>query len=185
MALSTHFTNALRDTQRAMVDLERMLGAVPGTLMPSFLNHAGTRYPTTDILETKYCYELQAEVPGFDKKDIQIEVPDSHTVVLKGTMQQEHKMESPPASSDTQAAEGTSDTQQITATVANKEKQVGQAPQGHQWWVQERVSGSFFRSFQLPIDIDPQTIKASCANGVLKVTIPKTEGKKSALINID
>ncbi|KAL9538845.1 hypothetical protein PS6_011436 [Mucor atramentarius] len=169
MALSTHFTNALRDTQRAMVDLERMLGAVPGTLMPSFLNHAGTRYPTTDILETKYCYELQAEVPGFDKKDIQIEVPDSHTVVLK----------------DTQAAEGTSDTQQITATVANKEKQVGQAPQGHQWWVQERVSGSFFRSFQLPIDIDPQTIKASCANGVLKVTIPKTEGKKSALINID
>ncbi|KAL0141348.1 HSP20-like chaperone [Mucor lusitanicus] len=180
MALSPHISNALREVQRAMVDLEHMLGGLPGTLMPSVFNRTGSRCPTTDMVETKDSYELQAE-------DIQVEVPDSHTIVLKGTMQQEHKMEPPTStSSDEQkGAEDTSDTQRVTETATDKEKQAIEASDNCQWWVQERVSGSFFRSFHLPINIDPQSIKASYVNGVLKVTIPKAESKKSTSIDID
>jgi HSP20 family protein len=37
----------------------------------------------------------------------------------------------------------------------------------------ERSYGSFERTFQLPAGIDPEAIKASLSNGVLKVTVPK------------
>lgn len=96
-----------------MVDLEHMFSGMPGTLTPSMFNRANSCYPTTDVVETRDSYELQAEVPGFDKKNIQVEVPDSHTIVLRGAMLQEYQMESPfTTSSDKQeGTEGTSDAQ--------------------------------------------------------------------------
>jgi HSP20 family protein len=41
--------------------------------------------------------------------------------------------------------------------------------------VSERRYGSFQRSLRLPPDADPARIEASCANGVLKITLPKSE----------
>jgi len=37
----------------------------------------------------------------------------------------------------------------------------------------ERLYGSFVRSFTLPEDIDPQNVRASLANGVLTISVPK------------
>ena len=37
----------------------------------------------------------------------------------------------------------------------------------------ERVSGKFYRRFSLPDTVDADAIKASSANGILEVTIPK------------
>jgi HSP20 family protein len=37
----------------------------------------------------------------------------------------------------------------------------------------ERSYGSFSRTLDLPAGINPDTIKASLSNGVLKVTVPK------------
>jgi HSP20 family protein len=37
----------------------------------------------------------------------------------------------------------------------------------------ERSYGSFYRSLELPAGVDPDAIRASLANGVLKVTVPK------------
>lgn len=37
----------------------------------------------------------------------------------------------------------------------------------------ERSYGSFSRTLELPASVDPDAIKASIANGVLKVTVPK------------
>lgn len=37
----------------------------------------------------------------------------------------------------------------------------------------ERSYGSFSRTLELPANVDPDAIKASIANGVLKVTVPK------------
>jgi HSP20 family protein len=45
----------------------------------------------------------------------------------------------------------------------------------------ERSYGSFFRSLQLPSEVDGEKIKASYKKGLLKVTLPKTKkaaGKK-------
>ncbi len=48
----------------------------------------------------------------------------------------------------------------------------------------ERSYGEFQRSFLLPDGVDGERIEASFANGVLSVTVPKTEGAASKTIEV-
>jgi HSP20 family protein len=48
----------------------------------------------------------------------------------------------------------------------------------------ERFSGSFLRRFTLPEAADLENIKAKTKNGVLELSIPKNESKKSKRIQI-
>jgi HSP20 family protein len=48
----------------------------------------------------------------------------------------------------------------------------------------ERTYGSFSRTLELPAGIDPDTIKASIAKGVLKVTVPKPEPAEMKKIEV-
>jgi HSP20 family protein len=48
----------------------------------------------------------------------------------------------------------------------------------------ERSYGSFRREINLPGDVDPDRIEASCKNGVLTVTLPKSEGEKAVKVKI-
>ncbi len=48
----------------------------------------------------------------------------------------------------------------------------------------ERAYGVFTRAVRLPADIDADKVKAGYDNGVLKVTIPKTEPKKPKSIPV-
>ena len=48
----------------------------------------------------------------------------------------------------------------------------------------ERVYGSFRRSFRLPLDADADRLEASFMDGVLAVTIPRTEVEKPRTITI-
>lgn len=64
---------------------------------------------------------------------------------------------------------------------ATPETQVQQAsasqvtqPSGH-YWVSERYTGSFQRSFGFPAPVDTDNAKATLKNGVLEVTIPKLQ----------
>ncbi|WP_341824142.1 Hsp20/alpha crystallin family protein [Wolbachia endosymbiont (group A) of Udea olivalis] len=45
------------------------------------------------------------------------------------------------------------------------------------YYFSERYHGSFYRSVQLPDDADKDKISADFANGVLSITIPKSEKK--------
>ena len=49
----------------------------------------------------------------------------------------------------------------------------------------ERTYGAFERSFTLPASVDAQNIKASYENGVLTVTLPKTEKAKPRQIPVE
>jgi HSP20 family protein len=49
----------------------------------------------------------------------------------------------------------------------------------------ERAYGSFSRSFTLPTTVDKDKVKAKFKDGVLEVTIPKTEAAKPKQISID
>lgn len=48
----------------------------------------------------------------------------------------------------------------------------------------ERSSGTFERSFRLPKEVDATEIKAKYINGVLTVTLPKTDNAKPKQISI-
>jgi HSP20 family protein len=45
--------------------------------------------------------------------------------------------------------------------------------------VSERRYGSFQRSLRLPPDADPGKVEATCANGVLRITLPKSESARA------
>ncbi|CAO0797979.1 unnamed protein product [Mucor circinelloides] len=188
MALSNRlFNDALRDMQRAMAVFDQPLYAPSSALLRS--TH-GSFYPTTDMVETPDAYELHAELPGYDKKDIKIEMSDSNTLVISGNVNKEYNSEGPASDEegDTVAASSDKHSKELTTTAKDKDKQVGKhgASNGHKWLVQERTSGSFVRSFTLPIAVRPDTIKASYNNGVLKVVVPKADNKQTnSQINIE
>ncbi|MBN1392205.1 MAG: Hsp20/alpha crystallin family protein [Sedimentisphaerales bacterium] len=48
----------------------------------------------------------------------------------------------------------------------------------------ERSYGSFRREVGLPGDVDPDKVEASCRNGVLTVTLPKSERAKAVKVKI-
>ncbi|XP_034220148.1 18.5 kDa class I heat shock protein-like [Prunus dulcis] len=58
------------------------------------------------------------------------------------------------------------------------ERNVEKEDNNDKWHRVERSSGKFLRRFQLPENAKVNEIKAAMENGVLSVTVPKTEVKK-------
>lgn len=58
------------------------------------------------------------------------------------------------------------------------ERKVEQRDENKNYYRIERSSGSFSRSFTLPAEIDSEKISAEFKDGVLKITMPKTEEAK-------
>jgi len=49
----------------------------------------------------------------------------------------------------------------------------------------ERSYGSFSRSVRLPVEVDQDKVKASYKNGVLKITLPKSEKMRAKEIKVN
>jgi HSP20 family protein len=64
-----------------------------------------------------------------------------------------------------------------TLLISGERKEEKENKEGESAWV-ERSFGSFMRSFKLPPNVDAEGITAACKDGVLTVTIPKTEVKE-------
>jgi len=61
-----------------------------------------------------------------------------------------------------------------------------EADRGEQcYFCQERNFGQFQRTFTLQYNVDPEKIKASFKNGVLKVTVPEPEEEKPLKIQVN
>lgn len=70
--------------------------------------------------------------------------------------------------------------QQVVVKVENGElvlqgvRSVTQIRRGSNFFHQERRSGQFVRRLRLPRSVDPDRVRATFRNGVLRVTLPKT-----------
>lgn len=64
------------------------------------------------------------------------------------------------------------------------EKKEEREEKKEQYQVSERRFGSFCRSFRLPGDVKADETDATYENGVLRVSIPKSEGTKSRRIEV-
>jgi len=53
------------------------------------------------------------------------------------------------------------------------------------WHVQGMGSGSFAVTYSLPIEIDPNKVKATYHEGVLEVRLPKSEAAKPKQVKVD
>ncbi len=103
--------------------------------------------PVVDVYDNDENIVIKAELPGIDKKDINIDVKDG-VLTLKGERTYDNEVK--------------------------KDK----------YYRRERSFGRFERAFQLPADVDPEKISADYKDGILKIDIPKPEGKKPKQITV-
>jgi HSP20 family protein len=104
--------------------------------------------PRLDVSETDKEIEVIADLPGLEKKDIDISL-DNGVLVIKGEKKEEYK---------------------------ETDKHVHRM---------ERRYGSFYRALRLPTEVKSDKIEASFKNGVLKITLPKSEEAKKKIARIE
>jgi HSP20 family protein len=102
-----------------------------------FLDHS----PRVNIVENNDEFRLEMQAPGFDKKDLKIEMVDD-TLTIRGEHTEEQQ---------------------------NEETR---------WTRREFSRSAFERNFVMPQSVKADAIKADYVNGVLQVTIPKSEEAK-------
>jgi HSP20 family protein len=71
-----------------------------------------------------------------------------------------------------------------TLTLAGERVAVDSDHNGRTWHRRERGAGKFLRTVELPVDINPDKVKAEYQNGLLLVTLPKVEEAKPKRISI-
>jgi HSP20 family protein len=103
--------------------------------------------PAADVYETDDQLVLELEVPGFDQKELDIEVTD-HRLTVTGHRKTE------------------TDTEEKTLHL------------------RERLESSFERTFLLPAQTESDKLKATYANGVLTLHVPKAARAKPMKIPI-
>lgn len=102
-----------------------------------FMDHG----PRVNIVEGKDDFRLEMQAPGFDKKDLKLEMVDD-TLTIRGEQTEEQQKED------------------------------------DRWTRREFSPTAFERSFVMPQSVKADGIKADYVNGVLQVTIPKSEEAK-------
>lgn len=121
-------------------------------IMDEFFNDAvanrrNSFSPGIDISETEKQFVIDVEIPGIDKKDIDLNI-ENNRLTISG----ERKFEK------------TEDDKQYHRV--------------------ETRYGTFSRSFQLPENVNADSIKASYKDGILNVSIDKSEEKLKKQIEI-
>ncbi len=129
-------------------DLDRMFDEFFGR--PALVREE-VRVPSIDVSETAQDVIVKAEVPGVDKKDLQIEVmPESLSIKAELTQEKEEKEKT--------------------------------------YHRRERIWQRFERVIPLPAEVVTDRVKATMKDGVVEITMPKTEQSKQATprrINIE
>ena len=115
--------------------------------MPSVFTGEREFAPAFDVSETEGELIVTAEIPGMDKKDLDIHLSDG-VLTVKGEKKQEKE--------------------------DKKEN----------YHCIERRYGSFSRTMRLPVDVDTEKVDAAYKDGVLRITLPKSETVKPKKIDI-
>ena len=69
-------------------------------------------------------------------------------------------------------------------TITGEKYRVPEAVKPESYHRSERATGRFVRSIELPVDVDEDKVEANYRNGLLVVTLPKSEHAKPKQINV-
>ncbi|KAE8144354.1 HSP20-like chaperone [Aspergillus avenaceus] len=147
--------------------------------------------PRFDVYEKKQSYYLHGELPGVNQNQIEIAFTDPHTLVIKGygerdydnnTYNRNEQTATPTDASPNKCLQPTveddneeNDTLSVNSRVEPSKKAATQEPSNSRfkYWATERSVGEFHRTFNFPMRVDQEAVKASLKNGVLSVIAPK------------
>ena len=82
-----------RILENALSDFDRYMDSFFGDTFLSPSDRIFNRLPSVDIRETEKAYVLEAELPGFDEKDIEIRL-DSNTLTIESKKEEEKSEQS-------------------------------------------------------------------------------------------
>lgn len=116
----------------------------------------------TDIKDLGDSYELEAELPGFNKEDIKISIDGDYLTISAQT-------------------EKSSETSEKDAKDEKDEKKAENKPV---YVRRERSYGYFSRSFDIS-EIDSEAIKAEYKDGILRLALPKKEARKPGVRQLE
>ncbi|KAI1356736.1 30 kDa heat shock protein [Xylaria sp. FL0043] len=171
--------------------------------------------PRFDVKETEDNYELHGELPGVDKKNVEIDFSDPQTIVIRGNVERTYTSGNPPAGllgdkgtsgaianephsgdksfqptvedekAEGQASSNNDNNKVATTTEAQKNEGAESQQPKHKFWVYERSVGNFSRSFTFSRRVDHDNVTASLDNGILTVIVPKAKKHESRPIKIN
>ncbi|HNP25859.1 MAG TPA: Hsp20/alpha crystallin family protein [Nitrosomonas sp.] len=116
-------------------------------LLDNVFEFDGQRLPNLDVIDRENEMLVRAELPGIDKKNLNISITDN-LLSIKGE-----------SGSETKEEKG-------------------------DFYRHEISSFSFARSINLPCAVDDAKVTASLKNGILEITLPKTETSKRRNIQV-
>ncbi|KAL4726675.1 hypothetical protein ACLX1H_005563 [Fusarium chlamydosporum] len=144
--------------------------------------------PKFDICETPEAYELHGELPGMNKKEVNIEFTEPHTMVIRGKSERTYTSGTPP----TDFVEGPAMHGAIKGDGDDQNKPQPQqsgagAKQDNKtkYWLAERSVGEFSRTFTFPSHVDQDGVSASFQNGILSINVPKVKKHECRRVQID
>ncbi|PGH10820.1 hypothetical protein AJ80_07371 [Polytolypa hystricis UAMH7299] len=163
--------------------------------------------PRFDVRESKDAYHLDGEMPGIDQKDIEIEFADLQTIVIKGRTAREYtstnveeqqpqlQVEDAPSSPAPSSPSSHQPTVEDEDAPPQQEQQEIAKPATKsvtkkrknepKYWVSERSFGEFHRSFNFPIRVDQENVRANLKNGILSITVPKAAAPTLKKIHVE
>ncbi|CCU74474.1 30 kDa heat shock protein [Blumeria hordei DH14] len=146
--------------------------------------------PKFDVKELGDSFELHGELPGIDQKNVDIEFTDASTLTIKGRIERSYSKGTPPAAlvegeADKAAIceDGNSRTTKQDNNVSVKKSEDSNTSR-EKFWVMERSIGEFSRSFEFPVPVNQDSVKASMKDGILSVMIPKAKKQENRKISI-
>ena len=143
--------NAFHDFDKYM---ESFFAEAPSSRFFNKQNAVGANLPAVDIRENNSAYVIEADLPGYEEKDIQVHINGGNLTIesVKETQTEEN-----PSAEDAENKKGI-------------------------YVIRERRLSSFTRSFKLPDNADLEKITAVFKNGVLSLEIKKrTESQKRTI----
>lgn len=153
-----------RAIENALSDFDRYVGSLFGD---SPLTPAAGRLgsgPVVDIRETDDAYIFDAELPGYDEKQIRIHV-DGRDLTIESGREEEVRRDNSSRKSEKTGESGKDEEPRFI--------------------VRERRSLSFSRSFRLPEDADPDAVTAAYKNGLLTLEVRKRPEAQKRFIEIN
>jgi HSP20 family protein len=138
----------------ALSDFDRYLESFFGDSETAPADRLLNRLPAVDVREKEDAYIVEAELPGYEEKDIEVHVEGGNLTIE--SKQEEEK----------------------------ERKDNGKNAKNGAYLIRERRFSSFSRSFKLPDNANPDQVSAVFKNGILTMEIKKRGEAQKKLIQI-
>jgi HSP20 family protein len=178
------FGSLQREVDRLFEEFTRGL---PMLASPGMMNIV----PKVDVTETDKEIEITVEMPGLERKDVDITLEDDVLTIrgekverIEGNGAQQARQ-----GGGQQAQQGAGDKTQAKGKSESQQKSGEGQPQSagdknKSYHVNERSYGIFLRVLELPPGIDTSKVEATMSNGILRIRIPKPANSGAKKIDV-